>query len=129
MLICISIQQDDNQLLQGHLNVYFSLALFDVLREPPKAFTKSHLADNTAHEHLQRAHIGVSQTDVALARREVRQAHMVTQLILRGSIRGTWLGKKSRCLHLHRLHFKCIIRGEPQVQSQRPPKFFPSSTK
>ncbi|KAF7813563.1 calmodulin-binding transcription activator 5-like isoform X1 [Senna tora] len=57
-------------------------SLFDVLREPPETFTISHLADNTAHEHLQRTDIGVSQIDLALACGEVCEAHVITKLIL-----------------------------------------------
>ena len=38
-----------------------SICLLDVLRDPLKAFTISHLADDAAHEHFKRADIGVGQ--------------------------------------------------------------------
>lgn len=59
-----------------------SFCLLDVLREPPKAFTITHLTDNTAHEDLEGSDIGVRQIDLPLAGGEVGQAQVVTQLVL-----------------------------------------------
>ncbi|KAK7264691.1 hypothetical protein RJT34_32301 [Clitoria ternatea] len=54
-----------------------SLSYLNVLRVPLKAFTISHLADNTAHEHLQRTNIGISQINLALACSEGSQVHLI----------------------------------------------------
>lgn len=74
--------------------------LFNVLREPLKAFTIPHLADNTAHENLQRAKIGVSQINLALACGEVSEAHVKTKLILWGSIRYVNLVSQDKERHI-----------------------------
>lgn len=72
----------------GHnLLIRAFICLLDVLREPPKAFTITHLADNAAHEDLEGSDIGVSQIDFPLAGGEVGEAHVVTQFIFRGCIR------------------------------------------
>jgi len=42
--------------------------LLDVLRDPFKAVTIAHFADNAAHEHLQWTNTSVSQVNLAFAR-------------------------------------------------------------
>lgn len=62
----------------GTIPTAFSI---DVLREPRKGFTITHLAHDAAHKDLHGAHIGVSEADSALAGGEISEPQVVAELL------------------------------------------------